>query len=487
MSRNEWTRADVRTAEQKPTTKDTLPNTGPHRDSGAQRIGSTPAPRGDLRFFICSRDRPSSLRRCIDGLGHALREASLDGQAICYIVDDSTRPEFSAHVHSIAGTAGSNGLQLAVVDRARQNAINEQLAGLGSDQLRLLKSVTRKLGEGPWDLAGVRNLAFLLAYCYSNEDDLVVFLDDDILLTSAVYRGRFVEVDGASLIRELLSSTPRRDLVASGVAYFGQFDGSILDHLRLVSEDTLRLLSRDTRGRDPRDQAGALLGELSLFPSTLPVQLAFAGARDSTEGPGISGALFATTPASLYSHFFPFCYNEDWIWLALLGRPGAAIRRVSCRALHAALPQREIGSAVLDYQNIGEVVYRAVRSAMNDAPLGCTALEQCGETVSADHFLSAKESLMREMHSLLDVRVRIDRSNSGWLDEGALRVSARSALASIERYIEDALVRVEAVNHAALHLWFRHYLADIPGWRNLLDRARARLCEDIETHRGSHR
>jgi len=45
---------------------------------------------------------------------------------------------------------------------------------------------------------------------------------------------------------------------------------------------------------------------------------------------------------------------------------------------------------------------------------------------------------------------------------------------------------VEAVNHAALHLWFRHYLADIPVWRSLLDRARARLCEDVETYRGSH-
>jgi len=445
-----------------------------------------PVPHAVVRCRAGTRDRPSTLRRCIDGLRHALREAALDGQAICYIVDDSTRPEFSAHVHSIAGTAGSNGLQLAVVDRARQNAINEQLAGLGPDAFRLLTSVTRKLGEGPWDLAGVRNLAFLLAYCYSNEDDLVVFLDDDILLTSAVYRGQFVEVDGASLIRELLSSTPKRDLVASGVAYFGQFDGSILDHLRLVSEDTLGLLSGDPRDCDSREQAAALLEELSLFPSTLPVQLAFAGARESTEGPGISGALFATTPASLYSHFLPFCYNEDWIWLALLGQPGAAIRRISFRALHAAPPQLEIVSAVLDYQNIGEVVYRAVRSAMNDAQSGGTALEQCGNTVSADHFLSAKESLIREMQSLLDVRARIDRSLSRWPDEGALRVSARSALARVERHIEDVLLPVEAVNHAALHLWFRRYLADIPEWRNLLERARARLCEDIETHSGSH-
>lgn len=416
-----------------------------------------------------------------------MREASIDGQAICYIVDDSTRPECSARVHSLAGAAGRDGLQLAVIDQARHDAITGQLAGLGVEPVRLLESVTRKLGEGPWDLAGVRNLAFLLAYCYSDEDDLVVFLDDDILLTGCVYRGRFVEVDGASLIRELLSRTPGRELVASGVAYLGQFDGSILDHLRLVSEDTLRSLSREPGDCDARDQAGPLLEELSLFPSTLPAKLAFADARNSTEGPGISGALLATTPASLRSHFLPACYNEDWIWLALLGLAGAAVCRVSGSALHAAPPQREIGRAVLDYQNRGEVVYRAVRCAMNDAPPGRPALEQCGAAVSADHFLSAKESLTREMHSLLDVRARIERSLSSWRDADALGVSARRALASIERCIEEALVRVEALDHAALHQWFRRYLADIPAWRDLLDRARARLREDLEARRGFHR
>ena len=300
-----------------------------------------------MRFFICSRDRPAILRRCIEGLGQVLREASLDGQAICYIVDDSTRPEFSAYEHSIAGSADSNGLQIEVVDRTWQDAIYERLAGLGSGPLTLLKSATRKLGHGPWDLAGVRNFAFLLAYCYSNEDDLVVFLDDDILLTSAVYRGRFVEVDGAPLIRELMSSTSRGDLVASGAAYFGQVDGSVMDHLRLVSEDALRLLSRDSDGCDARDEAALLLDQLRLFPSTLPVQLAFAGARDSIEGPGVSGALLATTPASLHSHFLPLCYNEDWIWLALLGRPDAAINKASHRVLHASPPQQEIVSGVL--------------------------------------------------------------------------------------------------------------------------------------------
>jgi hypothetical protein len=473
--------------EQKPPTQDTLPGSRPHGDSGAERIGSAPEPRDVLRFFICSRDRPSTLCRCIDGLGKALREASLEGQAICFIVDDSTRPEFSAREHSIAGRADSNGFQIEIVDRRRQDAINERLTGLGPGALTFLRSATRKLGHGPWDLAGVRNFAFLLAYCYSNEDDLVVFLDDDILLSSAVYRGRLVEVDGASLIRELMASTPRGELVASGTAYFGQVDGSVLDHLRLVSEDMLRLLALDPDGGAPRAQAAVLLDELRLFPATLPTRLEFAGTRDSLEGPGISGALLATTPASLHSHFLPRCYNEDWIWLALLGRPGAAINKSSYRALHASPPQLEIRSAVLDYQNIGEIVYRAVRRAINDAPLGCTALAQCEENISANDFLSAKESLMREMHSLLGARARIERSLAGWPDEGDMRVSARNALAGIDRYIEDALMRAKAVNHAALYRWFRRYLTDIPAWRNLLDGARAMLFEDIESHDSSHR
>ena len=465
--------------EHEPSTQDTLPDTRPHEDCEAGRTGTAPAPRRDLKFFICSRDRPSTLRRCVDGLGKVLREASLDRQAICYIVDDSTRPEFSAHEHSIGDTADSNGFQIEVVDRRRQDAITGRLAGLDHGLLTLLQSATRKLGHGPWDLAGVRNFAFLLAYCYSNEDDLVVFLDDDILLTSAVYRGRLVEVDGVSLIRELMANTPRGNLVASGAAYVGQVDGSVMDHLRLVSEDTLRVLSLDPDGGAPKDQAAVLLDELRLFPAALPARLEFAGARVITEGPGISGALLATTPASLQSHFLPRCYNEDWIWLALLGRPGTAINRASCRALHASPPQREIGSAVLDYQNIGEIVYRAVRSAIEDATLGCSALEQCEETMSEDHFLSAKESLLREMNSLLDFRARIERSLSGWSKEDEFCVSAQNAFAGIERCIKDAVVSTEAVNHAALNLWFRHYLAGIPAWQHLLDEARARLCEDV--------
>jgi hypothetical protein len=91
------------------------------------------------------------------------------------------------------------------------------------------------------------------------------------------------------------------------------------------------------------------------------------------------------------------------------------------------------------------------------------------------------------MHSFLGARARIERSLAGWPDEGDMRVSARNALAGIDRYIEDALMRAQAVNHAALHHWFRRYLTDIPAWRNLLDRARAMLFEDIETHISSHR
>ena len=52
------------------------------------------------------------------------------------------------------------------------------------------------------------------------------------------------EVDGASLLRELLSSTPAGQLAASGTGYFGRFDGSVLDHLRLrLCEATQALAS----------------------------------------------------------------------------------------------------------------------------------------------------------------------------------------------------------------------------------------------------
>ena len=293
------------------------------------------------------------------------------------------------------------------------------------DAFRLLRAATRPLGHGPWDLAGARNLAFLLAYCESDDDDLVVFLDDDILLTSAEYRGRFVEVDGASLLRELLASTPPGSLTASGAAYLGQFDGSILDHLRAALEN-------------PAD--------LSAFPATLPARLIFEAAPPATEGPGISGALLATTPAALRSHFLPACYNEDWIWLSLLGKPGAEIRKAESRALHAAPAFRNVSRALFSYQSIGEVVYLAVES-------GRTAL-------STAHFLAAKESLLRDMCVLLEPCTRL----------GAVAVA---------QFLQQELVHVKAMDPAALHAWFRRYLENIPVWQNLLETARERLCAPL--------
>jgi hypothetical protein len=373
---------------------------------------------------ICTRDRPQTLALCVGSLSESFRWAFPGASAHCYIFDDSTTPALSAQVRHIAAGARSAELEVTLIDRERQHLIDRRLAALSA------RSASRALGQGSWDLAGVRNFAFLLTYCYSGDDDVIVFLDDDILLSSRVYEGRFMPVDGVSLIRELVSNTPARQQVASGASYLGRFDGSILDHLRLALDD-----ARD----------------LSLFPSALPVQLTLPGARIVNDGPGISGALLATTPASLASHFLPACYDEDWIWLALLGQSGAAVRTVASQALHAAPPQPPVENGFVTYQNTGEVIYRAVRDAMKDAPSGGRALSWCENRISPGHFLEARRSVIGDIRSLRE---------------------DAAATARIRSCLKSALEDVEALSHTALYQSFRRYLELIPSWRSLLPEAR---------------
>jgi hypothetical protein len=438
-----------------------------------------------LKFFICTRDRPQTLGYCIQSLAESLREALPGVTAPCYILDDSTSASHSAEVYrAAAGAAASNGLQLTVIGAARQRLMWQALARLGSESSRFLKSVCRTLGHGPWDLAGVRNLAFLLAYCSSDDSEAVMFLDDDILLTSSVYESHPITIDGASLVRQLLSNTPAGELVASGASYFGRYDGSILDHLRLVIDQTRSAIPETGQ---PGSRILERLRILGSFPSTLPVELALPGATTPEQGPGISGGLLATTPAALRSHFLPSCYNEDWIWLSLLGRPGGAIRKVQCAALHAAPLQAPVMNGFVSYQNTGEAVYRAVREVMNSAPPESNALEYCDERISIRHFVQARDSVIAEVKSLLGAAEGLDAS----LDrcdllaaDSDLAASVRCALAMMQSCAWSALASAEALNPAALHDWFREYLGQIRCWRSLLPQAREILCsaEVLDQH-----
>lgn len=460
----------------------------PRAGRNARRNDETFLPPKALRFFVCTRDRPQALGLCLDSLSGSLKEALPGLTAHCYILDDSTTPALSTQVRRLSGASACAPLQIKIIDRGRQHAIYQQLAALHPESLRLLKCTCRMLGRGPWDLAGVRNFAFLLAYCYSNENDIIIFLDDDILLTSSAYGGHFIEIEGVSLIRQLLSSIRTGQLIASGTTYFGRLDGSILDHLRLYFTDLTNGMLSDLRDPEARAQMIERLQQISLFPSTLPARIVLPGGRAALKsGPGISGALLVTTPAALLSHPLPRCYNEDWIWLSLLGQPGASIRRVRLKALHAAPPQAPIKSDFVAYQNTGEVVYRAVRAVMKDAASCRNALERCWDTISVDHLLRAKQGLAREIRSLLQAGMKLDK----WLDgtgllsgEAHLRASVRSAIRGVRRCGKDALESVEATDYAALYRWFQGYLRGIPKWRRLLRESREAVGEEVRRHGG---
>ena len=174
------------------------------------------------------------------------------------------------------------------------------------------------------------------------------------------------------------------------------------------------------------------LRQLSRFPSVLPIQLALPDVRLPQDGPGISGALLATTPASLRSHFLPGCYDEDWIWLALLGRPGTAIRRAGAEAVHAALPQEGITADLVTYQCAGEILYRAIREISDTWDGGCSLPEHCAASMSVAHFRRAMRSMAGEIGSAIQ---QVTRTREIALSRCGLR-PGRGGKSSLER---DAL------------------------------------------------
>ena len=260
----------------------------------------------------------------------------------------------------------------------------------------------------------------------------------------------------ANSCRTLLPGNSR--LLAPG--YSGRFDGSVLDHLQLRLCETQQALESGLA-------ASEHLRQLSRFPSVLPIQLALPDVRLPLDGPGISGALLATTPASLRSHFLPGCYNEDWIWLALLGRTGTAVRRAGVQAVHAALPQERITTDLVAYQCAGEIVYRAIREISDTWDGGCSLPEHCEASMNVAHFRRAKSSMASEI-SLAIQRLHELKRSPFREEDLVLAVAARAALCEMLSLFTSSMRWVESADPEALHRRSESYLRQIPLWKGLM-------------------
>src|SRR5258708_1176384 len=123
-----------------------------------------------FKFFICTRDRPKVLEQCILSLAQSFSDAFPGTRAEGYIFDDSTTRDSSNRLYDTWNGKRVLGLELHLVNSDRQKAFLRELTDLEPEYQMLLKASIKELGQGHWDLAGVRNFAFLFAYCSSDDN-----------------------------------------------------------------------------------------------------------------------------------------------------------------------------------------------------------------------------------------------------------------------------------------------------------------------------
>jgi len=432
-----------------------------------------------IRFFISTRGRIDSLEGCIASLSKASANAFPDASATCCVFDDSTVNDLSAQVRIVCKKHSNDHFRVQIIDRTAQSQLLQAFSALHSDFRGLLDSSCKMLANRQWDLAGVRNFAFIVAYGISNANDLIIFLDDDILFESAVYCGHFVPIDGAEAIKQLEETTAPGTVGVSSVSYFGRVDPPIDEHIGLVARDLVRALLAARNDNAWAEQFRINLNEIGFFPTSLPARLNLPNTDPIESGSGIGGTVVATTPASLFSHGLPRCYNEQRIWESTLGATSEVTRRIRFPLLHAAPPQLPITTSSLFYQNRGDIVYRAVKSVLENAPSDFPRIAWCGETLSAEHFAVAKQNVLDRVHATIRSAVEAGRFLE-W--EGVIQVAASQQLAESKRaiehmayYLQDSINFIEAQDPKTLYQWFLDYLGSRPMWQELLMEAKAVL------------
>lgn len=423
-----------------------------------------------FRFFVCTRNRPEELAQCLSSLARTFLFAFPGQQALCYIFDDSTTQEMSSRVFELCIQKHFEGLHVHYIHTAEDIALLQSPSRLTSQSFRKLRSFCKQLGHPAWDLAGVRNLAFVCALSYAQEDDFLLFLDDDMLFESSNYQGHFLVIDGISVLRQLAQQTPPRMIVASGVGYYGRHDTSLRQHMQLVLEEIQQLLSIHKMGTNMSPLLQKRLHELSHFPHAIPLRLNLPGFALAEGGPGISGAILATTVASLRSHCLPRWYNEDWIWLSLLGAGPGTLRKIEASVIHAAPPQLPITLDFFQYQMYGDILYLALEVALKDIPPQTHRLAYCQHHLSSRHFVIAQqESLKMLWNDWKQVQeIRRFLLQQGKSANSVDLLPLLHSLHHVAQYLHETIRFVEAQTPSLLWNEFHHYLDAIAIWREAL-------------------
>ena len=279
-------------------------------------------------YVITSRDRPREVEAAIGSIREfdgSRRSASTR----IWVVDDSTRPDNRAE------------LQL-VVRRAQEYA---EVRYVGSQTSIGLDGMGRPLGSPGWNLASARNAASVLMIAELPANQLVCMLDDDVRLSPATCDGVPLRPRLGTVFSDATLRATNGELFATGPVFLGREDISLTRHLAKAS-------LTPQRATPPKR-------------SFMPVHLATKHAHLEPQPQVPSGGLLLTTPATLaLAPLFP-AYNEDWLWGLLIGtQRGVTVRRTRDVALHVPPAEPWPGKRRLVYQEVGEILYDAVETAV---------------------------------------------------------------------------------------------------------------------------
>jgi len=86
-----------------------------------------------IRFFICSRDRPNELEKCIKSLAKVLLSVYPKSMIVGYIFDDSTNTEISSSIRNMLPRLKTLGFNIYQLGYKEQKNILKNISDISED------------------------------------------------------------------------------------------------------------------------------------------------------------------------------------------------------------------------------------------------------------------------------------------------------------------------------------------------------------------
>ncbi len=291
------------------------------------------------------------------------------------MIDDGSEKAERVSARSLQDLVGPSGIGLTLLS-SRESDATVRSPGRAGPGCLSHPHVAAPRSAG-WDAATPRNLALLAAASGSSADDLVCWIDDDVLVSAGAVRDsgyRAAPLAGKpacdlspSAIDSAVAQLHSESASVAGARFCGVADLSICTHIELALDAGSEC--------DPRGVCSIAVGReveirwrAGFVPQVIDWSARAEGILASHASPyGVSSGLMVTSAAVAMRHPFAPFYNEDWLWLRSITEAGFTVKQVEAVAAH--LPPAEPASCFskLLAQELGEIVWTAIGELERDA------------------------------------------------------------------------------------------------------------------------